>query len=85
MGTTNVGWADSTQRSNRQRDRVRFDVLPMLIRHLPAARKRLGLREVQMAGQLGLTLREYRALELGELNISSDLYERICDVCGWPR
>jgi transcriptional regulator with XRE-family HTH domain len=56
----------------------------MLIRHLPADRKRLGLREVQMAGRLGLTLREYRALELGELHISSDLYERICEVCGWP-
>ena len=57
----------------------------MLIRHLPTDRKRLGLREVQMAGHLGLTLREYRALELGELNITSDLSERIRDVCGWPR
>ena len=35
----------------------------MLIRSLPADRKQLGLREVQMAGRLGLTLREYRALE----------------------
>lgn len=30
-----------------------------------------------MAGRLGLTLRLYRALEVGELNITSDLYERI--------
>ena len=59
-------------------------MLSMLIRHLPTDRKRLGLREAQMAGHLGLTLREYRALELGELNITSDLYERICDVRGWP-
>ena len=33
----------------------------------------MGLREVQMAGRLGLTLDEYRALEAGELNITNDL------------
>jgi transcriptional regulator with XRE-family HTH domain len=60
-------------------------VLPILIRHLPADRKRLGLREVQMAGRLGLTMREYQALEPGELNITSDLYEHIVELCGWPR
>ena len=57
----------------------------MLIRQLPADRKRLGLREVQKASRLGLTLREYGALEVGELNMTSDLYERIVDLCGWPR
>lgn len=31
-------------------------------------------------GHVGLTLRGYRALEVGELNITSDLYERICDL-----
>ena len=45
----------------------------------------MGLREVQMAGRLGLTLAEYRALEAGEKHISSDLYERIVELCGWPR
>jgi len=45
----------------------------------------MGLREVQMAGWLGLTLREYRALEAGEIHISFDLYERMVDLCGWPR
>ena len=44
-----------------------------------------GLGEVQMAGRLGLTLAEYRALETGELHITNDLYERIVDLCGWPR
>jgi hypothetical protein len=38
-----------------------------------------------MARRLGLTLREYRALEAGELNITNDLFERICGLCGWPR
>jgi hypothetical protein len=59
-------------------------VLPMLIQRLPADRKRLGLREVQIARMLGLTLTEYRSLEVGDLFITNDLYERICDVCGWP-
>jgi len=67
MGTTNAGRASSAQRSNRQREESRSDVLPTLIRHLPADRRRLGLREVQLAGRLGLTLQEYRALEAGEL------------------
>ena len=38
-----------------------------------------------MAGHLGLTLRQYRALEAGELWFDNDLYERIVGLCGWPR
>ena len=38
-----------------------------------------------MAGRLGLTLTEYRALEVGEMHISFELYERIVELCGWPR
>jgi hypothetical protein len=45
----------------------------------------MGLREVEMAGRLHLTLREYRSLEAGDLHISNDLYERIVELCGWPR
>jgi hypothetical protein len=60
-------------------------MLPALIEHQPRDRKRLGLREVQMAGRLGLTLTEYRELEASELHITFDLYERIVEVCGWPR
>ena len=59
-------------------------MLPPLIEHLPRDRERLGLREVQMAGRLGLTLTEYRALEAGELWIDYALYERIVELCGWP-
>ena len=60
-------------------------MLPILIQHLPRDRERMGLRPVQMAGRLGLTLTEYRALEAGELYIDYDLYLRITDLCGWPR
>ena len=60
-------------------------MLPIIVQHLPRDRAGMGLREVQMAGRLRLTLREYRALEAGELHISNDLYERIVEVCGWPR
>ena len=45
----------------------------------------MGLRPVQMAGRLGLTLTEYRALEAGELHIDYDLYLKIVVLCGWPR
>ena len=44
-----------------------------------------AVRPVQMAGHLELTLSEYRALEAGELHITNDLYERIVELCGWPR
>jgi hypothetical protein len=34
---------------------------------------------------VSLTLTDYRALEAGELHITNNLYERIVDLCGWPR
>jgi hypothetical protein len=40
-------------------------MLSPLVVHLPIDRKRLGLRPVQMAGPLGLTFRQYLALEAG--------------------
>jgi len=60
-------------------------MLAILAQHLPRDRERMGLREVQMAGRLGLTLAEYRTLEAGEMHITFDLYERIVELCGWPR
>jgi hypothetical protein len=60
-------------------------VLPALIAHLPADRKRLGLSPVQMAGHLGLTYRQYLALEAGKVELHDyALYLRRCEVCGWP-
>ena len=58
---------------------------PVLHQHLPRDRERMGLRPVQMAGRLGLTLTDYRAFEAGALLIDYDLYERIVDLCGWPK
>jgi hypothetical protein len=60
-------------------------MLPIIVQHLPRDRERMGLRPAQMAGRLGLTLAEYRALEAGELRTTNDLYERIVELCGWPR
>jgi hypothetical protein len=60
-------------------------MLPIIVQHLPRDRDRMGLREIEMARRLPLTLRQYRELEAGELHITSDLYERIVDLCGWPK
>jgi hypothetical protein len=40
-------------------------MLPALIAHLPADRKRLGLSPVQMAGHCGFMFRQYVALDRG--------------------
>jgi hypothetical protein len=47
-------------------------------------RQRLGLRECRAAWLLGLTVCEYRALEAGYAAITSDLWERMVEVFGWP-
>jgi hypothetical protein len=44
-------------------------MLPIMVQHLPRDRERMGLREVEMAGRLHLTLADYRALDSGELHI----------------
>ncbi len=49
-------------------------------------RERLGLRECRAAWLLGLTVREYRALEEGEVAaLTSDIWERMVEVFQWPR
>jgi DNA-binding XRE family transcriptional regulator len=58
-------------------------VLPAVIAHLPADRKRL--RPVEMAGHLRLTLRQYQALEAGERPPSWETWDRICKLFGWPQ
>ena len=68
-----------------QRVGLAWAMLPILVQHLPPDLEQMGLRPVQMAGRLGLTLTEYRALAAGELHIDYDLYLRITGLCGWPR
>lgn len=48
-------------------------------------RERLGLRECRAAWLLGLTVREYRALEDGGAAMTFDLWERMCTVFQWPQ
>ncbi len=60
-------------------------MLPTLVQPFHEIGSGWGLRPVLMAGRLGVTLTEYRALEAGELHIDYDLDLRITDLCGWPR
>jgi hypothetical protein len=53
-------------------------------RMLERDRRREGLRVCRAAWLLGLTVREYRALEAGGFP-TSEVYERICDLFGWPQ
>jgi hypothetical protein len=48
-------------------------------------RERAGLRVARADWLLGLTVREYRELEAGDAAITSDLWERMVEVFGWPR
>ena len=48
-------------------------------------RERLGLRECRAAWLLGLTVREYRALEAGEDPVLvGQVWERMVEVFQWP-
>ena len=60
-------------------------MLPILVQHLPRDRERLDVSEGHMAWLLGISRPDYKELEAGRLFISNDLYERIIEVCGWPR
>jgi predicted transcriptional regulator len=53
-------------------------------RMLERDRRRHGLRVCRAAWLLGVTIREYRELEAGAFP-TSEVYERICEVFGWPR
>ena len=49
------------------------------------SRQRLGLRECRAAWLLGLTVREYRALEAGEDQLLvAQAWERMVEVFQWP-
>jgi hypothetical protein len=61
------------------------DVPAAYLALMPKARKREGLRICRAAWLLGLTVRQYRALEAGELMPDTDLWHRMVDVFNWPR
>ncbi len=48
-------------------------------------RQRLGLRECRAAWLLGLTVRRYRLLEGDDGDATSDVWDRMVEVFGWPR
>src|SRR4051812_16489616 len=49
-------------------------------------RRQLGLRECRAAWLLGLTVRQYRALEDGDdTAITPDVWERMIEVFQWPQ
>lgn len=48
------------------------------------SRQRLGLRECRAAWLLGVTVREYRLLEAGDGDVTSDVWDRMVEVFGWP-
>jgi hypothetical protein len=48
------------------------------------ARKREGLRLCRPAWLIGVSVREYRAIEAGDRVPSPATYERISELYGWP-
>jgi hypothetical protein len=49
-------------------------------------RQRLGLRECRAAWLLGITVRQYRAVESGEDTLmTADVWERMVEIFGWPQ
>jgi DNA-binding XRE family transcriptional regulator len=48
-------------------------------------RKREGLRVCRAAWLIGVTVREYREIEAGDLTPSLATYRRICELYGWSQ
>jgi transcriptional regulator with XRE-family HTH domain len=49
------------------------------------ARKREGLRVCPAAWLIGVSVRQYREIEAGDRTPGPSTYERISELCGWPR
>jgi len=47
-------------------------------------RERAGLREARAAWLIGASVPEYREIEAGRRCPTSDQYDRIVEVFGWP-
>jgi transcriptional regulator with XRE-family HTH domain len=48
-------------------------------------RERQGSRVCRAARLIGVTVREYRAIEAGDRTPSLDTYRRISELYGWPQ
>ena len=48
-------------------------------------RKREGLRICRAAWLVGVTIREYREMEAGDRVPEFDVWDRLCDLYGWPQ
>ncbi len=58
----------------------------MLPKMLEDDRRRAGWRVGRAAWELGVSIREYRELEAGELSPNFETWDRICKlVRGWPQ
>ena len=52
---------------------------------LREGRERRGFTIGQVAWRLGITRQQYVELEAGRLDVTPDLWQRMCDVYGWPQ
>jgi hypothetical protein len=59
-------------------------VVPLFAGMLERDRKRWGLRVCRVAWLLGVSVREYRQLEAGAAFPTSDTYDAMCSLFGWP-
>jgi hypothetical protein len=48
-------------------------------------RKREGLRVCRAAWLIGVTVGEYREMEAGDLVPEFDVWDRLCELYGWPQ
>jgi hypothetical protein len=58
--------------------------LAAFLKMLARERGRYGLRVCRAAWLLGMSVRQYREIEAGDAVPTSQVYDRICEVFGWP-
>jgi ribosome-binding protein aMBF1 (putative translation factor) len=60
-------------------------VVEMFRKMLEEDRRRAGWSVGQAAWRLGITVREYREIEVGERWPNGETFNRICELYGWPQ
>ena len=48
-------------------------------------RKREGIRVCRAAWLVGVTVREYSEMEAGDRDPEIDIWDRLCNLYGWPQ